>query len=122
MRETGYELDEIGGVLSWGAARSFLTTIRPDSRLAYDLNPDVYAWSSISKTNAILADIYDRLADLNANLIALGSGKKAKKPTYYPRPGDKKKEEKHIGSGALTLAEMDKWLEERRRVWNARYD
>lgn len=84
----------------------------------YELNPEMYAWCSSAKTNAILADIYDRLADLNANLIALGSGKKAKRPKYYPRPGDKKKEEKHIGSGALPLAEMDKWLEERRRERN----
>ena len=84
----------------------------------YELNPDMYYWSTSAKTNAILADIYDRLADLNANLVALGSGKKAKMPTYYPRPGDKKKEAKHIGRDALPLAEMDKWLEERRRKHN----
>lgn len=84
------------------------------------MNPEYYPWGTVAKTNAILADIYDRLVDLNANLVALGEHKKAKKPTYYPRPGATKKEEKHIGSGALPFAEMDKWIEERRRARNAK--
>lgn len=62
-----------------------------------ELNPEISQWSTPAKTNAILADIYDLLAVINANLCAKGSGKKAKKPKPYPRPVDTKAE-KHIGT------------------------
>ena len=37
------------------------------------------AWATPLKTNSILADIADELAQINANLVALGSHKPAKK-------------------------------------------
>ena len=60
------------------------------------LRPDLYQWSTQAKTNAILADIYDMLAAINANLCAKGSGKRPKKPNPYPRPQQDKT--KHIGT------------------------
>ena len=69
-----------------------------------------------AKTNAILADIFDVLAQINANLVAMGSHKKAKEPKYYPRPGNEpKKNTKHFGSGALPVDELERWIEEKRR-------
>lgn len=80
-----------------------------------DLNPELSAWSSTVKTNEILADIADVLMQINANLIAVGSGKKAKKPKPYPRPGKKEKDnERHIGSGPLPPSELRKWFDEKR--------
>ena len=79
------------------------------------VRPDLAEWGTASKTNAILADIYDVLAMINANLVALGSGKKAKIPKDYPRPGvEEKKDTEHFGSEGLPLDELKAWLENKR--------
>jgi hypothetical protein len=72
------------------------------------------------KTNQILADIWDMLAMINANLIAKGTGKAAKSPKPYKRPGQQPDKSQHIGSGALPPSELHKWIEERRAGTNAR--
>jgi hypothetical protein len=71
-----------------------------------ELRPDLSQWSTTAKTNAILADIYDMLAAINANLCAKGSGKKAKRPKPYPRPG-KHNTARRVGT-ALPVAELHK--------------
>ena len=79
-----------------------------------ELDPDLARWSGVPKTNAILADIYDMLAMINANLCAIGSRKQAKKPPSYPRPGDKNKQ--HIGGkNALPPDELRAWFEMKRK-------
>ena len=80
-----------------------------------ELNPDLSTWSSTVKTNAILADIYDVLATINANLMAIGSGKAAKRPKPYPRPNQKNDNEQHFGKGALPPDELHRWIEEKRK-------
>lgn len=80
------------------------------------LNPDVAAWSNTLKTNVILADIFDILAMINANLIAIGTRKAARSPKKYPRPFQKDPEsERHFGRGALPVDELHEWIEEKRR-------
>ena len=77
--------------------------------------PEYAAWSSTLKTNAILAEVVDILNALNANIMAIGSGKPAKRPKPYPRPGKKpNKDEKHFGRGALPVDQLHQWIEERR--------
>lgn len=82
----------------------------------WELHPETAAWGTTMKTNAILADIYDLLAKINHNLVVLGGGR-AGNPKPYPRPGKKagNENERHIGSGALPPAELEKWFEEKRR-------
>lgn len=115
--QTGYELADVGRTLSWDALGAFLRYIGPDSALAGEINPEAARWSSRIKTNELLADIYDELAVMNANLVAIGTRRRQKPPDPYPRPGQKKKK-KNIGSGALPHDELVKWVEERRE--NAR--
>ena len=120
---TGYQLADIGTTLRWGAVKSFLANIPPDSKLVREymnVTPAEEVWSTREKTNRILADIFDILAQINANLIGIGEGKPAKKPKPYPRPWkDKKQEnEKHFGRGALPPDELRKWFE-RKRTGNA---
>lgn len=79
-----------------------------------ELNPDISAWSTTLKTNAILADIFDVLAMINANLNAIGSGKPAKKPKLYPRPNQKNEGEQHFGAGALPRDELREWIKKKR--------
>lgn len=115
LTKTGHELNDIGRSLSWDALESFFTYIDPNSALMRDLNSELSAWSSTVKTNEILADIADVLMQINANLIAVGSGKKAKKPKPYPRPGKKDKDnERHFGSGPLPPNELRKWFDAKR--------
>lgn len=69
------------------------------------------------KTNYILADIYDMLALINANLVASSYGKPAQHPKKYPKPGQKKNKaenESHFGSGAMPPDELERWMEEKR--------
>ena len=80
-----------------------------------ELNPDVSEWSSATKTNAILADIFDVLALINANLMAIGSGRPAKKPKPYPRPKRPEDENvRHFGSGALPPDKLREWFRQKR--------
>lgn len=81
----GYELKDVGCSLSWSALHSFISKLGADSYVAKDIEPELHEWTTTFKTNKILADIYDMLAMINSNLVALGSRKKAKKPTPYPR-------------------------------------
>ena len=72
-------------------------------------------WATTLKTNFILADLYDLLAVINANLISLGSKKRAKKPKGYPRPLEMTKK-KNVGKGsAMKQADLHDWIEKRRR-------
>ena len=120
LRKTGHELDDVGSTLSWGALCSFVTNLEADSATAREIEPELSGWATAAKTNAILADIFDVLAAINANLKALGSGTRAKTPEKYPRPQKKKKDK--IFTSSLPMAEMREWIEERRRRRNARND
>ena len=117
MISTGHSLDDVGSGLSWAALGSFLHNLGLDSATARELDPDMAIWSSPAKTNAILADIFDMLAQINANLVAIGSHKTSKKPKPYPRPGDKEKQEKRIGKNALPANELDLWIAKKRKVY-----
>ena len=113
MTRTGHDLSDVGRTLSWGALRYFIENIGADSAIAREINPDVAVWSTTVKTNAILADIYDLLAAINANLIAMGSHKRPRRPKDYPRPGHKQDNEKRFGRGAMPVDELRKWISEK---------
>lgn len=105
LTKTGKALNEVGRGLSWASLNAFVKNTPPDGALMRELNPELYQWATIAKTNALLADIYDLLAWINANLCAKGSGKRAKPPKPYPRP--QKKDKKKIGT-PLPLDELNK--------------
>lgn len=73
------------------------------------------------RTNIILSDIYDVLAQINSNLVALGTHKKAQKITPYEAPWRKKKEKK-TGSGALPVNKLEEWIEKERMKYRRRKD
>lgn len=107
---TGYELNDIGGALSWGAFGSFVKNLDTTSAVAREVSPYAAEWSTVLKTNVILADIYDNLSQINANLCAFVEHKKAKKIKHYPRPWQKSKTARKIGKGALPKAELREWI------------
>lgn len=104
---TGFEVEDIGCALSWGALGSFIKYLPPDSAVVRETHPEESAWAATLKTNAILADIYDVLSTINANLSTIGSGKRAKPPKPFPRPGQKDVNTQHIGT-AVPIAEINK--------------
>ena len=115
ITKTHYQVEDVGGVLSWDALDSFIKNIGSDSALARDLGYDLEGWDTRTKTNAILADIYDVLQLINRNIVASNSKKRIpEKITPYPRPGRGKKK-RALGRGALPKNELLAWIEEKRR-------
>ena len=85
-----------------------------------ELNRDIYEWSSPLKTNSILADIFDVLMNINANLVAIGSHRAPKPVKPYPRPGTEDPNTKHYGNGALPANELEEWFERKRKEYGKR--
>ena len=112
LTRTHYQLEDVGGALTWSSLASFVKNLGTDSALARDLNKST-GWEDTIKTNAILADIYDLLQVINANLVAFASGgKKKAKIKPYPRPGGDGNK-KRIGRGPLPLDQLREWIKER---------
>ena len=118
---TGHHLADIGQSLTWSETAAFLANVPADSAIMRELHPEIYGWTTRAKTNAILADIFDMLANINANLVAVGSGRMPKRPKAYPRPWrkDRDRDTQHFGKGALPANELREWFEAKRRESHA---
>lgn len=110
MTRVGYTLDDVPTRLSYRALNSFVMNLGIDSRLAAEIIPEKAAWGTTVKTNMILADIFDMLAMINANVITIGSRKKAQRPKPYPRPKQKNDKTQKYGHGALPVDELRSWI------------
>lgn len=110
ITRTRYTVNDIGGPLSWGSLYSFLKGLGPDSATARELGKST-GWENTLKTNALLADIFDMLQIINANLVNYASGgKKKTKIKPYPRPGKDNDKTRKFGKGALPLNELRDWF------------
>lgn len=114
LTKTGYELADVGGALSWDALHSFISCLGTDSATMREVDPEVSPWATTAKTNALLADMFDNLSVISANLRAIGSGKRAERPEKYPRP--KKNKNDKIFKSSATPDEMRAFIEEGRRA------
>jgi hypothetical protein len=85
LTQTGYTLEDVGRTLSWSALGSFLHEAKPDSAIVAETNPEISEWSTIFKTNVILADIYDVLNWFRVCMMAKGGKQRPQKPNEYPR-------------------------------------
>lgn len=116
LTKTGHCIDDIGRSLPWDALDSFFRCLGPDSALMREIHPEQADWAGTLRTNLILVDIWDMLAQINANIVAIGSRRPAKKVKPYPTPWRKlPEEEQHFGKGALPPDELRKWFEEKRK-------
>lgn len=115
ITKTHYQVEDVGGVLSWDALDAFVKNIGPTSALGRDLGYDLEGWDTITKTNTLLADIYDLLQLMNRNFVNANSKRRiTEKIKPYPRPGrDDKKQT--IGKGALPKTDLLAWIENKRR-------
>lgn len=113
LTRTRYQLDDVGGTLSWSALYSFIHNLSTDSALARDLGKST-GWESQVKTNGILADIYDLLQVINNNLCGLGSKHPTRKKIKpYPRPSRDGNNTRKFGNGALPVKELHEWIRSR---------
>ena len=119
ISSAGIEIDDVGGSLSWGAFSAFIKHPDPDSALYREIHPEIGDWGTVLRTNVILADIYDCLAQINLNMIGGFNHKKGRQADKYPRPWMKKKEKK-IGKPMKRDA-LHKWIEKRRREARKRW-
>ena len=101
MTRTGRTLSEYidMGAAGMVALLSFINYLPMDSQLRQAMDPqdEVGEWSTVKKTNIILADLFDVFVAANTR-----RGHKAKQ---YPRPKQKRK----IGSGAIPISEFWDW-------------
>ena len=117
----GYELKDIGRSLSWGALSSFVSNLDLNSAVSKELDPELYGWSTTFKTNAILADIFDMLALINANIVAIGSHQHTKTPQKYPRPhGLDRDDGQHYGNDAVPISDLREMFASKRKNKNGR--
>ena len=108
LTKTKYSLDDVGGALSWGTLYSFIKGLGADSAYASEL-ANRRGWESTTKTNIILADIFDILQVI---AVMLGGNKNKFKP--YPRPWRAEEEDKEkIGKDALPADDLHEWIKER---------
>ena len=101
MTRTGRTLSEYidMGAAGMVALLSFINYLPMDSQLRQTMDPkdEVGEWSTVKKTNIILADLFDVFVAANT--------KKGRKAKQYPRPKQKHK----IGSGAVPISEFWDW-------------
>lgn len=110
LTRTTYQVDDIGGALSWGALYSFIKNLGSDSALARDLGKST-GWETTLQTNTMLADIFDLLEVIHADLVFwMSKGKKKKNIKPYPRPGRDEDKKRKIGKGAMPLDQLREWL------------
>lgn len=115
LTKTQHNLEELGGTLSWSSFYSFVHNLDVDSATFRSMNPEYSAWGTRIKTNHILADIYDVLAMINSNIVAIGTRKAPKKPKLYPRPRKENNEHmQRIGKDAMKPDDLRRWFAERR--------
>ena len=112
MTRTQYQIDDIGGALSWGSLYSFIKNLGGDSATARDCGKAT-GWETTLQTNTILADVFDLLQVIHADMVTLLGGKRTK-PKPYPRPGRDEDKKRKVGKGAMPLNELREWMNRRR--------
>lgn len=117
LTKTNYQLRDVGGALSWGALLHFVQFLPRDSALRQDAAPttDAERWTRGDATATILADLFDLVAQLRAEVAVKGSDHKPKRPRPYPRPGVTPKDTKHIGKDPIPVREFDGWWDSKSR-------
>lgn len=108
---TQYTIRDVGGALPWGALLHFVQFLPRSSALSREMVPttDTERWADGSATAALLADLYDLLNQMNENLVASGSRRRASHVKPYPRPWTKGTGERRIGRDAIPVSDFEAW-------------
>lgn len=110
---TGHSTKELGSTLDWATMYNFVTHLDEHSAFAKQVSPDAVEWGSITKTNFILADIFDILSAINYNIRKMVGGNNIQKPKPYKRPGKDNKQK--FGKGAIPVKDIRDWVKSYRK-------
>lgn len=90
----------------------FVRHLGLDSKLAREMAGfEAGPFDSGTQTNALLAELFDVLAGINANLVQLSSKSRVKRPKPFPRPW--RKDESRIGRDPIPVSKFAEW-------WNSK--
>lgn len=111
LTKTNYQLRDVGGALPWGALLHFVQFLPRDSALKTELVPmtDVERWNDGCANAAILADLFDLVNQMRAEVAVNGTDHKPRRPRPYPRPGAKPKGVQHVGKDPIPVSEFESW-------------
>lgn len=112
MTMTGRTLDEYADMGAAGtvALVHLVRYLGPDSALWRETHVEdgTWRWATAVGTNAILADMYDKLSMIDAHLVNAHYKNKVRKVDPYPRPNDGPRGEV-VGKGSLPISEFEEW-------------
>ena len=94
--------------IGWAQIANIVRHLPQDSAVWRAMHPEEAQWASGLATAHLLADLYDLVASFAWLFSTAHSKSKPRKPKRYPVPWAKG-EERHIGKGAITIAEFDEW-------------
>ena len=109
MVAAGWTLDDVPRRLPWRALHAFVKHLPSNSAFKRELNGGDAEWSTLLKTNAILADIYDAISSFAVAFVKSRGGH-PKSPKPYRRPG-MQSDGQHIGKGAVPKGTFMDWWE-----------
>ena len=106
MTKTAHVLADVGRSLSWGDLSDFVANLPPDSALIRAMNPQASAWASGAACASLLADVYDAIIGISAELCAMCGVTAQHKPPG--RPGDAEREMERVRVARERLEEFEK--------------
>lgn len=112
LTRTNYQIDDIGGVLTWSSLDAFIKRLGSDSELGRDLGKRT-GWESTLQTNILIADLIDLIKVFRAENVFYHTKKKINSDPY-PRPGKDNENKRSIGKGAMPANKLRDWINKRR--------
>ena len=70
---------------------------------------DVERWNDGCANAAILADLFDLVNQMRAEVAVKGTDHKPRRQRPYPRPGAKPKGVQHVGKDPIPVSEFESW-------------
>lgn len=104
MTKAHATLDDVPGRIPWRALSSFVRHLGADSALYREMRPERGGWS---RTDTILADVFDALQECTRTVAAAHSTRRPKRAKPYPRPWAKERGTKTVGRGAVSVADFE---------------
>lgn len=108
--KTGKSLDDLGENIDWTTMYNFVTHLDDKSAFAKQVSPEAAEWGSTTKTNFILADIFDMLSAINFNIMQVSGAKNMQQPKPYKRPNSNKEDNNKYGKKAIPVTDIRSWV------------
>lgn len=115
MTLTRYTIDDVGQALSFRRLSHFVSNLPPTSATWRALNPTLAPWVDGTKTDALLADVFDVINALRHQHAMANRNPKhrpPRPPEPYPRPWLEVDRGETIGRDGIPISQFAQWWEE----------